>query len=835
MFNSETGEVSQVTDKVALWLDKVAQNLFVITMGLSPLLFIPSTLVPIGYSKVLLVLLGVVAALVFQSLAILRSGTITLRLPLPLLALVAVVCVMLTSALLSGDIRDSLVGNTFGIQTVSFVALLLLITVSGLMLKNSKTAILRFYLLFLVSSIILGLFHVFRFVVGAETLSLGIFTGTTSTPLGGWNDLALYFGAVLLMSLVAIEHLPLNKIARICLAIVVILSLVVLAVVNFVFVWVILGIVSLVVLMYSLTKHRFAGNQLSFDEAQTGPVTSIILSTVVFVASALFVIGGSTFGPIISNATGVNYMEVRPSVTATFDVARQALDESAILGIGPNKFIDAWRLYKDQSINETIFWNTNFEAGNGYLTTSLVTGGVIGFFAWILFLLLLIWSGMRLLFRNSLRDIFWSFVAVSSFVTAIYLWGMSVVYVPSAATLILAATLTGIFLASYVAMTPGNEWTLSVMNNRSFGFILILASMLIIFGSIGSLYFVSQHYLALHKFNQTLNSVEPGDNIDEIMTAIAESYQLSANDSFAIQLANYNLSQINVLLNSESSDEAAELFQNAAANGINAAQTAIDSDRSEPLNWVVLGQIYSALTAAGVEGAYDRANESFAEAQKLDPLNPSVVLLSAQAAARGSDSDRSRQLAEQAIGMKSNYVDAFLFLTELDIAEGNVEDAIRRTKSVISLEPNNPARRYQLGILQSANQNTVEAVAAFENAIALDTNFSNARYFLALSYAELGRPEDARVQLEKVLELNPGNELVIELINQLNETGTIVTDIGTSTVEDSEVSVSDTGQVTSTENPNTPLVTTVNGSVEEPTSNDEDNSSNNDTTSGTLE
>lgn len=816
MFHPDISEVSQPTDKVAEWLNTIAQNLFILTLGLSPLLFIPTPLVPLAYSKVLLLIIGVVTALVLQSLAILRSGTVTLRAPIPLIAMAGVFLVMLVSAVLSGDVRDGLVGNAFGTQTVSFVGLLLLIAFASLMLKDSKIAVMRLYLLFLGSSVVLGLFHVTRFFIGADSLSLGIFGSTVSTPLGGWNDLALYFGAVLLIALVVAEQLPLSKINKVLLAALALLSLVILAVVNFVFVWAVLALVSIVLLMFNLTKHRFSSSQLPFESDTSGSITSIVLSASVFLVSALFFIGGSTFGPMIGNYTDINYLEVRPSLTATFDIARQSLKENALLGIGPNKFIDAWRMYKDQSINQTIFWNTNFEAGNGYITTSLITTGVLGFIAWVLFLGLLLWSGMKLLFRHPHQDRFWQFVSISSFVTAIYLWGMSVVYVPSASTLILAAAATGIFVTTYVSMIPGREWTMSVMNNRNFGLVLILASMLTIFGSIGSLYFVGQHYLALYNFNHTLTNIKPGDNLDDILNSIESAYQLSANDNFARQVAAYSLSQMEVLLTAEDTNENAELFREVAQNSISAAQTAVEKDKTEPLNWVMLGRVYSTLTVAGVEGAYDRATEAFTKANELDPQNPLILLLSAQATARTGDNQSALQLAERAVSMKSNYIDALLLLTQLEIAAGNVNTAIERAQAVATLEPNNPARYYQLGILHSADGDTDAAVSAFERAVALDNSFSNARYFLALNYAELGRPEEAKEQLEIVLQLNPGNELVVDLINQLDETGTItIAPSDTSPVEEVEVSVSDNGQVSTDEAPDTPLVSTVNGNAEE--------------------
>ena len=68
--------------------------------------------------------------------------------------------------------------------------------------------------------------------------------------------------------------------------------------------------------------------------------------------------------------------------------------------------MDAWRLYKDPSINQTIFWNTDFESGNGFVSTAMVTTGLFGVIAWVLFLGLFCWQGVRLLFQAGHSDRF---------------------------------------------------------------------------------------------------------------------------------------------------------------------------------------------------------------------------------------------------------------------------------------------------------------------------------------------------------------------------------------------------------------------------------------------
>ena len=61
------------------------------------------------------------------------------------------------------------------------------------------------------------------------------------------------------------------------------------------------------------------------------------------------------------------------------------------------------------------------------------------------------------------------------------------------------------------------------------------------------------------------------------------------------------------------------------------------------------------------------------------------------------------------------------------------------------------------------------AIEAFEKAISLNDSYSNARYFLGLSYYNLNRTADAINQFEIVQSLNPDNKEVALILKNLKE------------------------------------------------------------------
>lgn len=804
------------TDAIETVLRSTAQNILTGVFGLLPLFFIPIAYAPFEYTKSLFVVFGVLLATIFFSLSILRSGRVSCIGGSALLAFWSVALVAVVAALLSGDMYDALLGDTFSVHSALFILLLVFTASLIALFGQNKLFIMRTYIALAASAVVLGAFHLIRAILGADTLTLGVFGANTSSPLGSWNDLALFFGLIILLSIVTLEQLPLTRSGRLLFSVVIGVSLAVLAMVNFFAVWLILALVSLMVLMYALTKDRLLARGRSFAEKPGVAVSSVMVSAAVFIVSLIFVVGGSVVGGAVSQVTGISYIEVRPSVSATIDIARDVYRDNAFVGIGPNRFSDAWRLYKDRSLNETIFWATDFTGGSGYIPTQFVTTGILGVLGWIAFFTLFLLTGFRMLFKTVLADRFWYFIGTSSFVAATYLWVMACVYTPGVTTLLLTALFTGVTFAAAAVLMKDRVYTWAIDDNRRAGFALVGLVMVMIILAVSSLYYIGRHYAAVYTVSGAVSGLDGSATLEAVEQKIVSAFGMVASDQFARQIAFYQLSKMNALIGETSpTAEEQQQFQLAAANGINAANQAIAIDTSDPLNQSALGGIYSLLAAAGVEGAADRARDAYSKARALDPQNPSYALLEAQLLARAGDRDGARGKIAEAISLKSNYTDALFFLSQLDVAEGNVDDAIVTTQAIISLEPNNPARLYQLGVLLSSDKQRDAAIAAFERAVVLDPNYANARYFLALGYIEVGNTSGALAQLEAIDALNPGNQQIQNLLGELRagrtpQLQTSATGTPDPVVDANSGVTSDGDTVTTSEAPDTSLIAPVN-------------------------
>lgn len=810
-------EINRPKDTIAVTLRSYAQLVLVLVFGLLPLIFIPKLVAPFEYTKVLVVVGAIGTALVLYSFSVLRSGSISVNISYPLCALWMIAGVSFISTILTGDLKDSFIGDLFSIHSTVFVAILALIPTVWMVLQPEKSSVMRMYVLLSSSVLVLVIFHIARIFMGTGFLSFGIFTNTVATPVGSWNDLALLLGLTIILSLVALEQLTLTKAGKILFGTASVLSLSMLAVINFFTVWLVLGLASLVVIVYGLGKDRFATPQLPLMNTQTQGNSSLVIALVVFAVSVLFVVGGSTIGGWIAKYTQVTYVEVRPSLQATVDIARHVYTENAFLGIGTNKFSDAWRLYKDSSINMTTFWNTDFNAGNGYVTTFFVTTGVLGGIAWVVFLISYLVTGIRRLVDPVSTDKTWYFIAVSSFVSALYVWGMSIVYVPGIVILLIGSLCTGVSLYAFSIIGGKTGRVFSIGTNRRSGFLLTLGVIVVIITSVSVLYTMGRHYSAVYAYNQSIINEQNGSAMDVIEKDVSRAFQFSESDVFARRIAELQLVRMNRLMALPAPTDAEKVeFQVAYTTAMNAADLATRIDESEPLNWAVLARIYGTLATLRYESAQEKAVSALEMSRKLNPRNPLPYLESAIVEGRAGNLEVARKYIQASISLKPNFTEAFYQLSQLEIATGNVDAAIQSTQAIITLEPRNPARYYQLGILESSRDNIERAVVAFETAINLDTNYANARYLLALAYDIQGKSTEAKEQLKVVLQLNPGNADVLRLINTIETEGSLMSlrkdpnQQVNDTVSETTPTTADDGSVTTTEDTETNLVTPVN-------------------------
>ncbi len=801
------------TDAISHALSQLARYTIIGLTAVLPLLFVPGVAGMVGLSKVFFAAIALLAVVMIVSFALLRNGAVSLTIPPLIIAWWGLVGVAGVSALLSGAVSSAFVGDAIETQTVASLAILGLMMTVTLLFQNARKATVYLFSGLLLSATILSLWQLLRLVFGVEFLSFGVLPTNTSTLIGNFNDVAIFVSLMTILSLITLIQVRLPRVATGLLAVLVLIALALLVTVNFSMMWGILSLVSLALLMYGLTRDRF-GVTADARAPQRISLPVIAIIAVVFVVSTVFLVGGSALGGVVSNMTGISYLEVRPSFGATLDIMRGVYQQNAFTGIGPNQFSDAWRLHKDTDLNQTLFWNTPFSAASGYIPTWFITTGILGVVTWFVFLSVLMYTIVRFLFRSEAIDPFWYFIGSLSSAASLFIWGISFFYVPGFVILLIGALATGMLVVSQLSAVSSPGIRFNFLATTRTGFILIAVVMVVIISSITAGYYILRQFSAVYMFASVPVKVEAAENkIAVASEQLARAYAIHQSDIFAREIVAYQMVAINTLVSLQQPTPVQQQeFQAAIKNALEAANEAVRVRPTNAQNWIALGDVYALLASINIDGARDRAKEAYEKAATYEPANPYFDVQIGLMAYRAEDLDEARSRTESALRLKPNYTDALFLMSQIDIASGDLPKAITSTESLISLEPNNPGRYYQLGVLYAASQNRESSIAAFTAAINLNPEYANARYFRALQLVALNQIDLAITELEAVRDMNPDNTVINTVIDKIKAGERDLNALSLQSTVTEPSAVTTENNVTTSENaPDSNLIAPVNG------------------------
>ena len=752
-------------------LERIATYFLAGLMGLLPILFLPMLSAPFQFTKTALALTLTLSVFIFFVVARLREGVLSLPYNLVFGALWALPLAYVVSALFAApNLPMAFLGQRIETETVLFIALMALLTTLIPLLVRSKQRILSVYTGLFFSFAILVIYQGLRLMAGADFLSFDIFTTTTSNLLGKWNDLGIFFGLTAILSLITLEGLRLKMVFQVVLYGVLVLSLFFVALVNFTPIWITLGIFALAFFIYSFFRERLHGatGELTPTTALKYPKISI-LAVVVLAISAVFIFWSATLGNALANYFEISHLEARPSWASTVDILKGTYAQNAILGSGPNTFVNQWVTFKPSPINSTLFWNVDFSSGIGAIPTAFVNTGILGALLWILFLGSFLVLGVRSLLLRPTGEGFSYYLTLSSFIASVYLWIFMVFYVPNVVVVVLAFLFTGLFLASLRHQGMLKEKRFSFAENPKMGFVSVLGLTVLLILSLVGLYVVGQRYVSATQFQRAIVNLNMSGNIAEAKEKVSNSLatlEMDTQHQFAAEL---QIMRLNEIVNSTegTADDRRQLFQDELATAIQHGQRATELRPENYQNWLTLGRVYGSVVPLQIQGAYENAKVAYEKAALLAPHNPQVYLALAELEAVKPDNAAAKEYLNRALTEKNNYTAAVFLLAQIQIADGDLDNALQSVEAATILAPQNPVVFFQLGLLRYNKQDFPGAIAALEAAVKLNDVYANARYFLGLAYFKVGRPADATAQFTKIAELNPDNAEVKTILANL--------------------------------------------------------------------
>lgn len=743
-----------------------------LTLGLGAVLFIPSVNVPLVYAKVSLLALGALIALVLFILGRLTRGSIIVP-PLALIGAFWIVPVAyVLSALFSGaGFATAFFGNELEADTAGFMVLVAgLATIAAFALRRSSQ-----YLTFLrvvFAAFALLLLAQIVFIILGHLIPASV--SSSANLLASFGDLGWIAGLGVILILLTKRFWTVERRMRIALLVAGIVGLIVLAFVNSSLAWILVALVALGLFIEAIMRRRPSSSAdmdldgvdtlSEEDVSDTGSHEqhSLAEPLVVLAIALFFIIGGSTIGTAFQTSLGANVLDVRPSWASTFSVGRDVYAHAPIFGSGPGTFTQDWVQYRDASLNSTVFWSVDFPSGIGFIPTSLVTTGLLGVLAWLAFLLLFLWIGIRSLLLRAPTDPFIRYVSTSSFVAALYVFVLSVFAVPGPIVLAAGLIFAGVFASTLRYAGTGHEWGIAFSRSPRIGFAIVFALTLVLLASVFGSYGVVVRYLADAAYLGGANALNAGNLADASAAASrslvyapsAQAYRLAAAVGIAQMQKVASDSTI-------SASDAQTQFQAALSTSVSDALAATNIAPGDYQNWVALGTVYGTVVPLKIQGAYDNAKAAYEKAIALNPTSPALPYSLAQLDIAAGSTTAAEADLTQAIKLKSDYTAAIFLYSQLMAQEGKAAEALQAAQAAAYFSPNDPTILFQVGILSSATGNQATAIAALSAAVKINPQYANARFYLAVAYADTKDYADALTQLQAIAALSTDNAAAV--------------------------------------------------------------------------
>ena len=738
--------------------ENLAAFFFYALVFLMPVFALPLAVAPLASGKAVLFFGGILLTAFFWIFSALAKGSVKIPKSALLISLGAVVSVWLISALFSSNPNLSLLGKLYDLDTFSAILAAGLALFFGATIFQSEKRVFSFYFLLFCSSLVVFLFQFLHLVFGINIIPFNVFPYATSNLIGGWNDFSIFFGFIGLVSLAFLETAKLGKGSRFFLFLLLFMSFLAMVSANFFNNWVIFGVFSLLIFIMALFKSRFK-EQAKWPGAKNFLRVSLFaLAAVIF-----FTLFRGTAGNI-NNFLKTSSTEIRPSWSATLDIAKKSLKDNVVLGTGPNTFVYNWLKFKPTAVNSTIFWNARFSSGFGYLPSTAATTGVLGIVAIIFFLAIFLNCGRKAVFCKKEDTL-----AVVSFLGAAYLWTFVVLYSPGLLIFAMAFIMTGVFLASLVNSGKIGAAEISLSGKTKSEMVFMIMGIILLIGTVSSAYLYSRKFLALNNYSRALVLFEKSGDIDATGKKLTKAAGMDKQDEYYRALSELGIISLSKIVANKDlpADKALAMFKDNLGVTIAYAREAARLNPADPINWMQLGRVYESVVALKVEKADEAALNSYAEAFKASPLDPSPFIASARVFMQINKAGEAKKYLQSALNIKPDFADALFMLAQIEAQAGNLKEAILRMEQTAAVSPNNFGVFFQLGLLQYQNNNLSAARSAFERTVGLNGDYANARYFLGLIYDRQGLKEKAIEQFAQIQKTNPNNEEVKKILSNL--------------------------------------------------------------------
>ncbi|HBR80726.1 MAG: hypothetical protein UX09_C0049G0002 [Candidatus Uhrbacteria bacterium GW2011_GWE2_45_35] len=732
-------------------INKIIDKLLYTTIFLLPLFFLPWTLEPLEVGKQTLLFLIIAVSLIILLISFFKKNTLVFKKNFVSQILVLFLALLAVSAALSGSHFLSWIGFSKQEYT-SFASLLFLALFFWFISSQTREA--SFFPRAIISALsgatlagLIGILAVSNFYLPFSFAQTQVFN-----TVGTLNSLGVFLiiATILANSFFLLWH---DK-KKLVSALIVFLSIITfgfLVLLNYWLLWVILLVgLGALLLMVFLRAHE-------------------LHHTKKYLISMFMAVGAIIFLFIPLRLISVP-AEVSPNTAASLEIAKQSMTgKSFWFGTGPGTYVFDYAKFRPLEVNQTDFWNTRFDRGSSELLTMLPTKGFLPTAVLIFFALTLTITLAKKYFQHQEKQ--WqAFILIPAWLSSLFAF---TVY-PANFTLVF----TFFFLAGLIfSLSDGGHLIkINLSKTPRIKIISSVATAFCIVAMVTVIFLLGQRFVAEYAFAKAVRLDRLGGNVQEITQLIDRAASLNRyNDSYYRNLAQILLvevqDEISAIGSSEPTADQSKYLQALVAASINSAKRAVELEPRNITNWLELGLVYrSFIPILDQSGGF--AIAAFQTAISLEPANPTnyvelgKVFLSI-AAVNEENQAKNFVLADQnfekAIELKNDYAPAHYQLALSYEQQGRLDDAIGKMENIVNYNSQDIGAGFELGVLylrRGLSHDLDAAENILTQVVTLLPSYSNAHWYLGYVYEQKHDYEAAIAEIEKVLELNPDNEIV---------------------------------------------------------------------------
>ena len=787
---------------------------------LLPLFFLPFSVEIFEFNKTLL--LFVVSSLAFliwtAKMIIIDRRLVFVKTPLDV-PIIIFIFLILFSTVLSVDKISSVLGfyGRFSDSLMIYLSLAILYFVGvNSMVGRSAVFINSLVKIFLVSSfivVVVSLFH----SLGIKLIPLDEAQfNSFNLVSGSLNILGIYLVSVIIIAFYYLLETK-NALVKYSVYLLIAISLILLAIIDFVPAWIVLAI-SLFVSLISMFMVQKRRPEIHADDGITRQC--LVLTGLIIIVSLAFIATSLTFinkniesnfeDSIISSSIKDRIMspvddgqigdsnrftkEVVLDKKTAISVAVEGIKEdpiSGIVGTGPGTYLYNFAKFKPAEFNNNIFWSARFDKAGSEIIEKISTIGILGTLSYLLIMVVVI--GMFLKALRQIRDnnfiylfsawfslLFFQFIYLGSTTTKFVFWML---------TIALAVE----YCSSRTQDAEKNIfWEFKI---RKSNYIFCLSLLLVIMSSVAiSYYYQIRFYQAEAAYKNailinekaikdtSLNKQDAWEVLDKSVKDLNGVIEKNPyNGTYKLYLSDTYFNRLTIVIQEESEKSDEERNNQKIAQEMKSmvdhAKSAADENPNNIIFQQKLGDVYAYMFSnIKIADADEWAIKKYNRAISLEPINPILhtelgkVYVSQYLESNIEDkiNDAISEF-EKALELKSDYLDAGFQLGLAYEIKGDNEKAISQLNSFIENGTADINIAFQLGRIYYNSGDTDEAKKIFLEITRIQPGNSNAHYSLGLIYEREENNENALKEFELVLSLNPNNQEVVEKIEELKK------------------------------------------------------------------